>query len=122
MSPSEPQIHYLRRSQGRVFTGVLILMAIAPVIAIAIVAHNISQASTWASLGHSSLSAAFRLWLGGANPDESYPGALVLALEHIDNAVFAAEAVPVTVFLLFRMRQRRRRERELLSVIDRSVL
>jgi hypothetical protein len=62
------------------------------------------------------------MWLGGVDPDASYPGALILALEHIDNAVFAAETVPVTIFLAFRLRQRRRRERELLRLIDRSGL
>ena len=122
MPPSKRQFHYLRQSQGRLFTVLLVLLAVAPVVGIALVALNLKQAATWAALGHASLSEAFRMWLGGVNPDGSYPGALILALEHIDNAVFAAEAVPVTIFLAFRLRTRRHRERELLRLVERSGL
>jgi hypothetical protein len=118
MSAPELRIQYLRRSQGRAFAALLIVVALAPMVAIALVVLDLRQAATWASLSHTSLSAAFRLWFGGVDPKAAYPGTLVLALDQIENAMFAVESIPVMVFLLFRLRQRRRRERVLLALLE----
>jgi hypothetical protein len=118
MFSGDLHIRYYRRSQGRIFTVLLILLAVAPLPAIAIAAFNVSQAAKWASFSHTSLSAAFQVWLGNVTPDNSYPGGLILARDHLEDAGFALASIPATVFLLIRLQRRRRRERALLTVLE----